>query len=481
MFSVSQAWLLNNEGLLSSMAAMLAVLTGLMFWFSRIFDRFRQSMAHRFGNTIGGKNVDKASQSIVMKASNEVAKNKQIIAVLPFRILTNIGDEDYLATGIAEDIITSMSYSRLFPVISSATSFSYKNSKDVFGDINRDLNAKYVVTGSIGHGLNLLNLTVELADCESQTQLWSERFSSKATDLFNLQEQVSEKIIGKLSPAIRSAKMGHARRAAPNSSDAWDRVLRGLWLQSQSTSETNLEAIKEFQRATEIDVEFGYSYALLAYAYHLRSYMGWSTNFTHDLEAADKYALKAISLDSEVAESYLVLALNGLFMRKFEMAQKMAITAIELNPYNGLCWLAIGLVALYRGRYQEAIDHFSHVERLNPRDPLQWLFHIAFSLAHFFKGDIESSLTHSQLAQIQPLGKVGGELLNVACLSALDRHQEAQLFLTKNPPAKGVWDFVLSRLPFENTEKTGVLIAYINEIDSQILSRSDELPRSIAV
>ena len=121
------------------------------------------------------------------------------------------------------------------------------------------------------------------------------------------------------------------------------------------------------------------------------------------------------------------------------------------------------------------------MERLNPRDPLQWLFHIAFSLAHFFKGDIESSLTHSQLAQIQPLGKVGGELLNVACLSALDRHQEAQLFLTKNPPAKGVWDFVLSRLPFENTEKTGVLIAYINEIDSQILSRSDELPRSIAV
>tara|TARA_B110000967_G_scaffold193549_1_gene221234 strand:- start:2386 stop:3840 length:1455 start_codon:yes stop_codon:yes gene_type:complete len=481
LLSVSQAWFLNNEGLLSSMAAMLAVVSGLIFWFSRIFGRFGESLSNRFGKKIGEKKSDKTPQSLVTKASNKVAKNKQIIAVLPFRTLTNNGDEEYLATGIAEDIITSMSYSRLFPVISSATSFSYKNSKDIFGDISRDLNAKYVVTGTIGHGLNLLNLTVELADCDSQTQLWSEKFSSKATDLFHLQEQVSERIIGKLSPALRSAKMGHARRAAPNSPDAWDHVLRGLWLQSQSSSETNLDAIKEFQSATEMDVEFGYSYALLAYAYHLRSYMGWSTNFTDDLKSADKYALKAISLDSEVAESYLVLALNGLIMRKFEMAQKMATTAIELNPYNGLCWLAIGLVDLYRGRYQEAIDHFSHVERLNPRDPLQWLFHIAFSLAYFFKGDLELSLTHSQLAQIQPLGKVGGELLNVACLSALDRHHEARLFLTSSPPAKGAWDFVLSRLPFENTEKIGVLVAYINKIDSHILSGSDQSKRSAAV
>jgi TolB-like protein len=451
-------WFLTNEGLLSSMAAMIAVASGFIFWFSTLFKTFRKSVDHLSGEGLSKKNQSTSASSLVQKASEKIFYDRYTIAVLPFRTLTASGDEDYLATGIAEDIITSLSYSRLFPVISSATSFQYgKRSADLF-EIRRDLNAKYVVTGTIGHGQNGLKLSVELADCESQKQLWSERFTSAATNIFNLQEQVSEIIIGKLSPAIRSAGMSYARRVPPNNSDAWDHVLRGLWFNSQNTKESNLQAIKEFTIAITIDSEFGYTYALLAYVYHLRGYMGWSETFSDDIKLADENALRAISLDSEVAEAYLVLSLNALFMGKFEVAETMASTAIELNPCNGLCWLAIGLVSLYRDRHEVAIEHFLHVKRLNPRDPLQWLFQIASSLAYFFHDDFESSLSYAQLAAIQPQGKIAGELLQVACLSALERHDEANLFMKTSPPNKRAWQFVLSRLPFENPDRRQEII-----------------------
>ena len=471
-----QNWFLANEELLSSMAAMLAVVTGCLIGITRFLQLFRKKSVSAPGDfpATTDPQTELDSTSPLSKESKRIIDNKHTIAVLPLRSLTSTGDEDYLATGIAEDIITSLSYSRLFPVISSATSFQYSVSESNLYKISQELKAKYVVTGTIGRAQEFLNLSIALADSDSQRQLWSERFSCQAADVFNLQEQVSEKIIGKLSPALRTAGMGSARRVAPNHSDAWDHVLRGTWHQSQHSAESNVKAIAEYEKAIGIDSQFGYTYAVMAYAYHLRTYMGWSVSFQDDMRTADEYARKAISLDPDVAEAYLVLGLNALFMRKFDVAENMATTAVELNPCNGLCWLAIGLVALYRDRHEEAIEHFVRVERLNPRDPLQWLFQVAASLAHFFKGDFDASLQYARLAQVNPLGKVSGDLLEVASLSAQKRYDDATALLAANPPKHRSWDFVLTRLPFENSNRRQLLVDHISQVDETVFAQPDK-------
>jgi tetratricopeptide (TPR) repeat protein len=160
-------------------------------------------------------------------------------------------------------------------------------------------------------------------------------------------------------------------------------------------------------------------------------------------------------------------------VRKFEVAENMATTAVELNPCNGLCWLAIGLVALYRDRHEEAIEHFVRVERLNPRDPLQWLFQVAASLAYFFKGDFDSSLHYARLAQMNPLGRVSGDLLEVASLSAKKRYEDASSLLAANPPKQRSWEFVLTRLPFENPARRQELVNYISQVNSTIFPQAD--------
>lgn len=470
-----QSWFLINEELLSSMAAMLAVITGCLIGVTRFFRLFHRNPPPTAADlpVTADPQAELDSTSPVSSESKRIIDNKHTIAVLPLRSLTSKGDEDYLATGIAEDIITSLSYSRLFPVISSATSFQYSVSESNLYKISEELKAKYVVTGTIGRTQESLNLSIALADSGSQRQLWSERFSCQATDVFNLQEQVSEKIIGKLSPALRTAGMGSARRVAPKNSNAWDHVLRGTWYQGQHSGESSLQAITEFEKAIKIDSEFGYTYAVMAYAYHLRTYMGWSVSFQDDMRAADEYARKAISLDPDVAEAYLVLGLNALFVRKFEVAENMATTAVELNPCNGLCWLAIGLVALYRDRHEEAIEHFVRVERLNPRDPLQWLFQVAASLAYFFKGDFDSSLHYARLAQMNPLGRVSGDLLEVASLSAKKRYEDASSLLAANPPKQRSWEFVLTRLPFENPARRQELVNCISQVNSTIFPQAN--------
>ncbi|MCX2983417.1 TIR domain-containing protein [Halieaceae bacterium IMCC14734] len=176
-----------------------------------------------------------------------IIDNKPTIAVLPFRTISNGDEEAYLADGIAEDLIVNLSYSRLFPVISSATAFRFRDSEHGALEIGRKLGVKYLITGTVRKSADKVRITVELDDCESERQLWSDRYVVKADDLFELQEEMAETLIAKLDPAIKAEEMSRIRRAPPNSPVAWDHVLRGLWHYNKYIKAENDLAITEFE------------------------------------------------------------------------------------------------------------------------------------------------------------------------------------------------------------------------------------------
>ena len=459
-FGLIKQWFVDNEAFLSAVTALIAIASGAYFFLRQAIS----AVSNR------GELALNASQPYSVTPPEQVVDGKPSIAVLPFRVISRGEEEKYLAEGLADDIIVNLSYSRLFPVISSATSFRYRNSEESIAEIGAHLDAHYLVTGTVGRAGERLRITVELNDCKSGRQLWSDRYTRDVDDIFKLQEEISDTLIAKLDPALRAEAINRARRALPNSPVAWDHALKGLWHYNKYKRSENETAIQQFTAAIERDREFAHAYAMLALALYMRSYLGWSDDPLGDMLEAGKHAQTAVDIDPDLAEAYLILTYNALMARDFDLAEQQSQRALSLNPCSGHCWLGAGLVSLYRGRHEEAAQHFERVERLNPNDPVRWLFRVAAALASMMQGEYEHAMQHSAIARTQPQGREAGDLITCAALIALGREEEARELVVSKEAEKVLkhWPLVLSRMPFEDTEKLNFLIDLIARIVPEI-------------
>ena len=317
-FDLIKAWFVENEAFLSSVTALIAIASGLFLTVRQVFGGFA------FG-------LDKKSDTPAPAAfpPGDLVDTKPTVAVLPFRCLSQGDSERYLADGIADDIIVNLSYSRLFPVIASATAFAYRDSTEGVLEIGRKLNARYIITGTIGLAGDKLRINVEVNDCESERQLWSDRYTRDVDDIFALQEEIAETLIAKIDPALRNVEMNRARRSA--NADAWNFYLKGMWHYNRYKPAENELAIEEFQRALEFDDQFAHAHANLALAYYMRAYLGWSDNALEDMIAAGQSAQTAVSINPELAEAYLILAYNALMMREFDKAAQLANSSLGMS------------------------------------------------------------------------------------------------------------------------------------------------------
>ena len=459
---VIRDWFVDNESFLSSVTALLALASVALLGLQKFFTAFSR-----------GRKEEASSAQHEEAAS--LVDDIPAIAVLPFRTTTDGPAEAYLGDSIPEDISVNLSYARLMPVISTSTSFIYRDSQENLAEIGAQLGARYIISGTIGIAGDKLRLVVEVADCKTARQLWSDRFLWDSGDVFNLQEEISDALIAKLSPVIHDAEMTRARRTPPQNAAAFDHVMKGMWHDNQISREENRAAIAEYERALELDPDYANAHALLASTLYDRAYIGWSEDAMVDFLRSSQEADLAISLDPNIAEAHLILCYKALVTRDFEAGERHAHRALELNPCSGRCWLGVGLVALYRGRHEEASENFARVQRLNPNDPARWVFHLSASLAAMMNGDFEHAfdLITQARVKVHEGAQVGAELLACAALVALDREDEARALLAEDPARfKRNWPKTLTRMPFEDPGKVDFIIALISRLDPEIFSQS---------
>ncbi len=463
-FSLIKQWFVDNEAFLSAVTALIAIASGTFLVLRQTLGAVTNRTALATGS----------GETFAPLSPEQVVDGKPTIAVLPFRLLSQGEEEKYLAEGLADDIIVNLSYSRLFPVISSATSFRYRDSDASLETISRELDAHYLVTGTVGRSGDRLRITVELDDCKNGRQLWSDRYTRPLMDIFELQEEISDTLISKLDPALRADAINRARRKPRHSEAAWDHALKGLWHYNKYKRDANETAISEFRAAIAGDAEFAHAHAMLALAYYMRSYLGWSEDPIADMREAGRYAQTAVDLDPDLAEAYLILTYNALMARNFDLAEQHAQRALSLNPCSGHCWLGVGLVSLYRGRHHEASEHFERVERLNPNDPARWIFRVAAALAAMMDGRFEQALEQAAAARTHRQGREPGEMITCAALIALDREGEARSLIASRDHEQilGVWPIVLSRMPFEDPAKLNFLVDLLATVVPELATRA---------
>jgi TolB-like protein len=201
--------------------------------------------------------------------------NKPSIAVLPFNNMSNDPEQEYFADGIVEDIITALSHIKQWRVVARNSSFVYKGQSVDIRDVAEKLGVRYVLEGSVRKGGNRVRITGQLIDAESGMHLWANRFDGDLEDIFELQDKVTESVVGAIEPSLRMAEIERSKRKPPGDMDAYDLYLRALPELNAMRPERNKLALDYLHRAIELDPNYALALAHLAWAYEERLTRAW--------------------------------------------------------------------------------------------------------------------------------------------------------------------------------------------------------------
>ena len=313
---------------------------------------------------------------------------KPSIAVLPFDNLSNNPEQEFFSDGITEDLITDLSrVSGLF-VIARNTVFTYKGEAQDIQKIGRKLGVKYVLEGSVRKSGNNLRINAQLIDVQTGGHLWAQRFDRKLTDVFELQNEVVQKIVAALAITLNPVEKERLERVKKVHPEAYIAFLRGLELLRRFSKETNIEAAQHFENAISIDPKFTRAYSDLAFIHAINANFFWSDDPANSTKLAFEIAQKALKLDDSVPQTYFALTSIYASMKRLDDGISAARKAIALDPNYADAYANLAINLNYAGQLDEALKSIDYAMRLNPESSFSYRWikgHTHYSLGQLEK------------------------------------------------------------------------------------------------
>jgi TolB-like protein/class 3 adenylate cyclase/Tfp pilus assembly protein PilF len=365
--------------------------------------------------------------------------DKPSIAVLPFTNMSGDPEQDYFADGMVEDIITALSHFKALFVIARNSSFTYKGRAVDVKVVGRELGVRYVLEGSVRKAANRVRITGQLVDAATGAHLWANRFDGGLGDIFDLQDQVTENIVGAIAPAVEKAEIERARRKPTERLDAYDHYLRGLAKSYQDASQQACsEALHLFNCAIKLDPDFATAYARAAFCYANAKAFGWISLTPEEVAEVSRLAQRAVELGRDDA---IALADSGwalaYVVRDLDRGAALIDRALALNSNVAEAWDCGGWVKNWLGEYELAIKRFTRAIRLSPLDPWVAPMRAGTAHAHFFLSRYDEAASWAAMAlqdnpNSQPLLRIGAA--SNAMAGRLDQAQKAVVRLRQLNP-----------------------------------------------
>ena len=328
-----------------------------------------------------------------------VLPDKPSIAVLPFENMSGDPEQDYFADGIVEEIITALSRMSSLLVIARNSSFTYKGRRVDVKQVGRELGVRYVLEGGVRNVAKRVRITGQLIDADTGMHLWADRFEGSLEDIFDLQDLVTESVVGAIAPRLEQAEIERAKRKPTQNLDAYDYYLRAMASLYQWTRESNGEALRLFYRAIELDPSFASAYGIAAWCYVWRKTQSWVTNRAQEAAEATRLAQRAVELGKDDA---IALSAGGYVLAHIagdlEGGAAFIERALVLNPNLAAAWLNSGWVRVWLGEREVAIEHLVRAMRLSPRDPILFRMQGAIASAHYFAGRYDEASSWAEKA-----------------------------------------------------------------------------------
>jgi TolB-like protein/class 3 adenylate cyclase/tetratricopeptide (TPR) repeat protein len=388
----------------------------------KVYEEVRGKLAIAFEGLgeVALKNITRPVQAYRLRdgAAGDVAAPPQSkltipdrpsLVVLPFQNMSGDAEQEYFADGMVEDITTALARIRWLFVIARNSAFTYKGRAVDVKQVGKDLGVRYVLEGSVRKAGNRVRVTGQLIDAATGTHLWADRFDGDLADVFELQDQVTARVVGIIAPKLEMAEMERAKRKPTESLDAYDFYLRGLAAFHRFSKTDNVEALAMFKKAIAGDDRFASAYGMAARCYLQRKGFGFGPLQAADIAETKQLAAKAAECGRDDAVA-LCTAGFSLIVVAGDLDDGAALIdrSLELNPNLAWIWHFSALAKAFLGKPEIALDHAARAMRLSPQDPQMFAMQVAAAFAHFVAGDPATALAMAEDAlRIQPNFLVG--------------------------------------------------------------------------
>jgi TolB-like protein len=295
--------------------------------------------------------------------------SKPSIAVLPFQNMSGDPEQEYFADGLTEDIITGLSQQQWFFVIARNSSFTYKGEAVDVRQVANQLGVRYILEGSVRKSAGRVRVTGQLIDATLGNHLWAERYERELSDIFELQDEITNRVIGSVGPQILIAEAARVRRKAPQSVQAWDLVMQALPHMWRMTTDDHGRAQDLILEALALDPDYAHAYALLGWIYITMFNLDSGKPIHEFTERALDAGTRAVELDEQDPWGHLVLGLALARRRQPGPALMHLSKTIELNPSFALGHAGLGYGLAAGGQPERGLEALEQAHRLSPRDP----------------------------------------------------------------------------------------------------------------
>jgi adenylate cyclase len=367
---------------------------------------------------VGVRTATPAPRAAPEEAPALALPDKPSIAVLPFQNMSGDPEQDYFADGMVEDIITGLSRIKWLFVIARNSSFTYKGKAVDVRQVGRELGVRYVLEGGVRKAGNRLRITGQLIEAETGAHLWADKYDGALEDVFDLQDQITDRVVGIVEPSLRRSEIERSRRKRPENLDAYDLLLRAMpHMETRMPAGARI-AIPLLEEALRLEPNYAAAHAHLAWCrewcftrggfdeaektvalHHARTTIASNTDdatalavagfvivvLTREYELSLSAIERALSLNASCATALYMGALTNAFADRPAIASSLAYRALRLSPFDSSAFeahLALGMVAIREARYDEASSCFAKLSQINSRYSTSYFFQaIALALA----------------------------------------------------------------------------------------------------
>jgi TolB-like protein/Tfp pilus assembly protein PilF len=300
---------------------------------------------------------------------------KASIAVLAFTNMSGDPEQEYFSDGISEDIITDLSKLPELHVIARNSTFRYKGKPVDVKQVGRELGVHYVLEGSVRKAGNRVRVTGQLIDAGSGAHIWADRFDRDLTDIFAVQDELTQEIISALKVKLTPEQKGRLARKGTIDVEAYNLFLRGREQALLQTKSNNAEARTLLERAIAISPDFAAAHAYVAFTRLIDYTIGRGDE--RSLQTSLEVAMRAVAMDDEDPYAHFVLSLVLLWRREHDRALAEVQRCLALAPSSAEGHLQLASTQYYCGDPTGSLETIKAYMRLDPLYPEFALYFLA--------------------------------------------------------------------------------------------------------
>jgi serine/threonine protein kinase/tetratricopeptide (TPR) repeat protein len=322
--------------------------------------------ASRYQSAVAVKrDIDAVRAGLPIEKGSGVTRTAPSVAVLPFTNLSPSTDDEYIADGITEELITALAQLKGLQVAARTSSFAFKNKTPDLRDVASTLHVAHVLTGSVRRAGSRLRVTAQLVGADDGFPVWSERYDRETDDIFAIQDDIATAIAQQLRVTLVDASAGPIVKRATDNLSAYDLYMKGRFCVTQRGT-AMMQGLRHFEDAIALDEGFALAHAGLATTLALLAFYGYLPHY-EAMPRARSEAWAAIDLDRTLAEPYEALLLVA-YMHDWDWrrAERWYREALALNDRSVSAHIWHALHMAVHGRHDESIAASTRATRIDP-------------------------------------------------------------------------------------------------------------------